>query len=242
MKRAVIFLMCCMLTAISVITAFADHTRVVDLTKEELYNRLWRGIEDEITDSSQEKTSFFNLFLLSLYHNEYDRFMNDYEVFYDDTVADVGGKFFEYFDTVYSSSLEIELQGSDVAVMSYYDPNNQNQKLYWTYDSSTDKYVAKDGNGKGINSIDRYPVEIAETEQTTVSTQSEQIATVQNHSDGKPVYPKSDTAESTQPTTETAVASQNDESTSHTVWIITGILIIAGTGIFLFMLNKRKGH
>ena len=240
MKRAVVFLMCCMLTAISVITVFADHTRVVDLTKAELYNRLWRGIEDEITDSSQEKTSFFNLFLLSLYHNEYDKFINGYEVFYDDTVADVGGKFFEYFDTVYSSSLEIELQGSDVAVMSHYDPNNSNQKLYWTYDSSNDKYVAKDGNGKGINSIDRYPVEIAETEQTTVSTQSEQIATVQNHSDGKPVYPKSDTAESTQPTTETAVASQNDESTSHTVWIITGILIIAG--ILLFMLNKRKGY
>ena len=240
MKRAVVFLMCCMLTAISVITVFADHTRVVDLTKEELYNRLWRGIEDEITDSSQEKTSFFNLFLLSLYHNEYDRFMNDYEVFYDDTVADVGGKFFEYFDTVYSSSLEIELQGSDVAVMSHYDPNNPNQKLYWTYDSSTDKYVAKDGNGKGINSIDRYHVEIAETEQTTVSIQSEQIETVQNHSDGKPVYPKSDTAESTQPTTETVIASQNDESTSYTVWIITGILIIAGT--LLFMLNKRKGH
>ena len=99
MKRAVVFLMCCMLTAISVITVFADHTRVVDLTKEELYNRLWRGIEDEITDSSQEKTSFFNLFLLSLYHNEYDKFINGYEVFYDDTVADVGGKFFEYFDT-----------------------------------------------------------------------------------------------------------------------------------------------
>ena len=240
MKRAVVFLMCCMLTAISVITVFADHTRVVDLTKAELYNRLWRGIEDEITDSSQEKTSFFNLFLLSLYHNEYDRFMNDYEVFYDDTVADVGGKFFEYFDTVYSSSLEIELQGSDVAVMSHYDPNNSNQKLYWTYDSSTDKYVAKDGNGKGINSIERYPVGIAETEQTNVSTQSEQIATVQNHSDGKPVYPKSDIAKSTQPTTETAVASQNDESTSYTVWIITGVLIIAGT--LLFMLNKRKGH
>ena len=118
--------------------------------------------------------------------------------------------------------------------------NISTPKLYWTYDSSTDKYVAKDGNGKGINSIDRYPVEIAETEQTTVSTQSEQTTTVQSHSDGKPVYPKSDTAESTQPTTETAVASQNDESTSHTVWIITGILIIAGT--LLFMLNKRKGH
>ena len=240
MKRAVVFLICCMITAISVITVFADHTRVVDLTKAELYNRLWRGIEDEITDSSQEKTSFFNLFLLSLYHNEYDRFMNDYEVFYDDTVADVGGKFFEYFDTVYSSSLEIELQGSDVAVMSHYDPNNPNQKLYWTYDSSNDKYVAKDGNGKVITRIDRYPVEIAETEQTTVSIQSEQIETVQNHSDGKPVYPKSDIAKSTQPTTETAVASQNDESTSYTVWIITGVLIIAGT--LLFMLNKRKGH
>ena len=240
MKRAVIFLMCCMLTAISVITVFADHTRVVDLTKAELYNRLWRGIEDEITDSSQEKTSFFNLFLLSLYHNEYDKFINGYEVFYDDTVADVGGKFFEYFDTVYSDSLEIELQGSDVAVMSHYDPSNPNRKLYWTYDSSTDKYVAKDGNGKVITGIDRYPVEIAETEQTTVSTQSEQIAPVQSHSDGKPVYPKSDTAESTQPTTETAVAGQSDESTFHTVWIITGVLIIAGT--LLFMLNKRKGH
>ena len=240
MKRAVVFLICCMITAISVITVFADHTRVVDLTKEELYNRLWRGIEDEITDSSQEKTSFFNLFLLSLYHNEYDKFINGYEVFYDDTVADVGGKFFEYFDTVYSDSLEIELQGSDVAVMSHYDPSNPNRKLYWTYDSSTDKYVAKDGNGKVITGIDRYPVEIAETEQTTVSTQSEQTTTVQSHSDGKSVYPKSDTAESTQPTTETAVAGQSDESTFHTVWIITGVLIIAGT--LLFMLNKRKGH
>ena len=264
----------CLILSLTV-TVFADSTRVVDITKEELTERLWNSLEDEIIDRSLEKTDLFNVFTLSMYHTVYQSFMENYEMpqigtaEYDDDVSDVGTKFFDYYSeqSIYSKDTEIKVKDNNTIIMSNYDSENKDKRLYWTYDSITDKFIGKDESGKVINSYKRYPVEETATEQMETATQmtdnnvdssyteretstpktniayedSSGNITVESTSDINAVSPQNSNdgrMVSASPSTETD--NTKDSSTTNIILIIIGILIAVGLGIIAYMLKKRK--
>lgn len=169
----------CIGLSLSAITVFADHTRVVDLNEDELYDRVWNSIVSSVFDISSIKRSTANgdqydTLIMSIYYKEYQTFMLNYEPFYDDDISDVHSKFINYFDTVYNNDTQIELEND---IMVQYNTENPNEKSYWTYDQNQDRYVCKDTNGKLLKSIPKYHLDDeASLPQTSTSSNTSDIS------------------------------------------------------------------
>ena len=164
----------CLLMSLSAMTVFADHTRVVDLNEDELYEHIMDLVISQAVDMNKVKadTSVYNTFDISVISSEIKDFIAQYEPLYDDDITDARDSFYTYVDDLQKKE-EISREVSDGIIVEY----SKNQKSYWTYDQSQDRYVCKDTNGKLLKSIPKYHLDDeASLPQTSTSSNTSDIS------------------------------------------------------------------
>ena len=164
----------CLLMSLSAMTVFADHTRVVDLNEDELYEHIMDLVISQAVDMNKVKadTSVYNTFDISVISSEIKDFIAQYEPLYDDDITDARDSFYTYVDDLQKKE-EISREVSDGIIVEY----SKNQKSYWTYDQNQDRYVCKDTNGKLLKSIPKYHLDDeASLPQTSTSSNTSDIS------------------------------------------------------------------
>lgn len=149
-------------------TAFADHTRVVDLDEKQLYEHMMKVVVSETVDMNEVKkdTSVFNTFTISFLSSEIKDFIHQYEPEYEDDITDAQDKFYSYIDDIQEKEQKSRPEISDNTIIEY----TNERKSFWTYDESKDSYVCKDENGKLLKSIPKYHLDDEESSSTQTSS------------------------------------------------------------------------
>ncbi len=155
----------------SVMTVSAHRTQLMGLSDEEVKESVWEDVLAQFNFKNTDDTfgvtfTYYNL-------NEFLKTLEIPNMDYDS--MDACHDFLEWRDELYKNQT-IEEYGDGLI---QYDNNNPDEKLYWKYVESTDRWVCKDKDGNTIKMMDVYHLD-NETSSTTTSSSkpSEQSSTV----------------------------------------------------------------
>lgn len=150
----------CLCLSMSVITAFATHVDLYGLSDEDILKYTWKTVSAELSGA--------NDFILSLAYDDLKLFLADKEIIMGYDSVDARDDYFDFRDKKYEG---INLDETEEGYVQY-PTDNPDDKLYWTYNEKTDKYICKNSKGKTVRSFPKYHID-TETSQTSSDEVSE---------------------------------------------------------------------
>lgn len=242
----------CVLASVS-LTAFANHTRVVDLTDEEVFNQTWENVVDNDFDMNNIRNAVANgdkyaTLPISIYYSAYKSFMSDYNARsydskYDDDITDVRDEYIDYFEKKFDVNSQMELENGIMVQTS------ADTKMYWIYDDAKDSFICKNSKMELVKTIDNYPIESNTSTSQQSSNPNEQGTSNSTNSSAISGGDTSAVTRATEGNTEVVTAANQSASTESNnvsaiqiLLVIVGILIIIGIIVIIVMLKRRNNE
>lgn len=219
--------------------------RIFNFTDEELLEEVW---ELELwSNFSEDDLATEQIFLVSVARYELVHFMEDYEPMNEDvTVSDVSRDFNDYYSEKYDA-IAFELDENN----NYYEYNTDNpdDKIYYSYNETTDQYIGRGTDEKIIRTYSKYHYEgesltSYETDSSSLSAEQSDDYNYSHNSDSSSgLVSYAGTATAVEATTEQHIEIQSDASMSSTqivILVVLGILIAIGAVVAIVMAIKKR--
>lgn len=252
-KTIFTFLMIVTLSVTQITTVFAYYDRVCDLTSAELYDEVWDMYYFDNFQSFEDEENEVLALEASITRYELKNFLADYEpINRDVNVSDVEKEYYQYLQDVVFKDIDMAVD-EDGNIYEYLK-SNPDEKHYWTYDESSDKFVCSNAENKIIKTYDRYyadkntsakPTKKNSNNSNSGSKASTPTVTKSKAASGTTtsVSEPTDTNSATVDTTDTE--NMNSAGMSTTQIIILSVIgsLIVGEIIFIIYtaVKKKKG-
>lgn len=252
-KTIFTFLMIVTLSVTQITTVFAYYDRVCDLTSAELYDEVWDMYYFDNFQSFEDEENEVLALEASITRYELKNFLADYEpINRDVNVSDVEKEYYQYLQDVVFKDIDMAVD-EDGNIYEYLK-SNPDEKHYWTYDESSDKFVCSNAENKIIKTYDRYyadkntsakPTKKNSNNSNSGSKASTPTVTKSNAASvtTTSVFEPTDTNSATVDTTDTE--NMNSAGMSTTQIIILSVIdsLIVGGIIFIIYtaVKKKKG-
>lgn len=251
-KIIITMIMLVTLSVTQVITASAYYDKVCDLTSKELYDKVWSMYYfDNFQSFEDEDIEAFAL-EASITRYELKKFLADYEPINKDVnVSDVEKEYYQYLQDVVFK--DIEMSVDEKGNIYEYQKDNPDEKNYWSYDESSDKFVCINTENKIIKTYDRYYPDNNPSAKTSKKSTN-------NSNSGSKISSKTSTQSNPTPSNATSmnkptmtnpatadnantenINSTGMSSTQIIIISIIGVLIVVGIIIIGFTAVKKKG-
>lgn len=252
-KTIFTFLMIVTLSVTQITTVFAYYDRVCDLTSAELYDEVWDMYYFDNFQSFEDEENEVLALEASITRYELKNFLADYEpINRDVNVSDIEKEYYQYLQDVVFKDIDMAVD-EDGNIYEYLK-SNPDEKHYWTYDESSDKFVCSNAENKIIKTYDRYyadkntsakPTKKNSNNSNSGSKASTPTVTKSKAASGTTtsVSEPTDTNSATVDTTDTE--NMNSAGMSTTQIIILSVIgsLIVGEIIFIIYtaVKKKKG-
>ncbi len=249
-KTIFTFLMIVTLSVTQITTVFAYYDRVCDLTSAELYDEVWNMYYFDNFQSFEDEENEALALEASITRYELKKFLSDYEpINRDVNVSDVEKEYYQYLQDVVFKDIDMVVD-EDGNIYEYLK-SNPDERHYWTYDESSDKFVCSDAEDKIIKTYDRYyadkntsakPTKKSSNNSNSGSKASTPTVTKSNAASGTTT---SVTETATSPATDDIVHTENMNSagmstTQIIILSVVGTLIVGGIIFIIYTAVKRK--
>lgn len=234
-KTIFTFLMIVTLSVTQITTVFAYYDRVCDLTSAELYDEVWDMYYFDNFQSFEDEENEVLALEASITRYELKNFLADYEpINRDVNVSDVEKEYYQYLQDVVFKDIDMAVD-EDGNIYEYLK-SNPDEKHYWTYDESSDKFVCSNAENKIIKTYDIYYPEnkISAQKSEKSSNKSNSNSSISSQKD------TSNTVLGTTSVTETATNSAtidtvDTESMNHAGMTTVQIIILFIISVMIFI-------
>jgi hypothetical protein len=217
-------------------TAFA-YERICYMTENEIYNEVW---DMYVKRNYHGEDDFLTSLKMSITRGELKTYIHNYKPINEDVnVNDVKNDYDKYLSEELFKNTVID-EDSEGHIYEY-DTDNPNEKFYWTYNESTDKFICRSADGKEIvKTYDRYYYNNGNAKETTTTSVTEYTYTTNNTSTNKIKISNKVETIPVQSTADEVKSSSNDNNTEMII-IITCVAVGGiGGAIFAVCKNKKK--
>lgn len=227
-----------------IITAFAYYDRVCDLTSEELFDTVWDMYYFDNFQSFEDEDNEALALEVSITRVELKNFLADYEPINKDVnVSDVEKEYYQYLQDVVFK--DIEMSVDEDGNIYEYQKDNPDEKNYWAYNESSDKFVCTDSDNKVIKSYDRfYPENDKSSSSSSKSSKahSSSVSSKENKSKKTTVITTTIADNASIPaTSDTAQTDSNKLSPIQMIVLsVISIMIVIGIVFISFLAAKRR--
>lgn len=250
-KTIFTFLIIATFSVTQITTVFAYYDRVCDLTSAELYDEVWNMYYFDNFQSFEDEENEVLALEASITRYELKNFLADYEpINRDVNVSDVEKEYYQCLQDVVFKDIDMAVD-EDGNIYEYLK-SNPDEKHYWTYDESSDKFVCSNAENKIIKTYDRYyadkntsakPTKKNSNNSNSGSKASTPTVTKSKAASGTTtsVSEPTDTNSATVDTTDTENMNSAGMSTTQIIILsVIGSLIVGGIIFIIYTAVKKK--